>query len=107
MNKILRGTVYLAASALFIKVVGAVYRLYLTSLIGADGVGIYQMVFPFYAMLLTLSSSGIPAGLATLIAGGVDPEKVVYKSIIVSYDDSLPRRRAQEIHSILGIELKL
>ncbi|MBR7135786.1 MAG: oligosaccharide flippase family protein [Clostridia bacterium] len=82
MNKILRGTVYLAASALFIKVVGAVYRLYLTSLIGADGVGIYQMVFPFYAMLLTLSSSGIPAGLATLIAGGVDPEKVVYKSVI-------------------------
>lgn len=37
----------------------------------------------------------------------VTPEKVAYKSIIVNYDDSLPRKRAMEIHSILGVELKL
>lgn len=33
--------------------------------------------------------------------------KVAYKSFNVSYDDSLPRKRAMEIHALLGVELKL
>lgn len=33
--------------------------------------------------------------------------KVAYKSFNVSYDDSLPRKRALEIHSLLGAEIKL
>ena len=35
----------------------------------------------------------------------ITPEKVVYKSFIAHYDDSLPRKRMEEIYSILGIEL--
>ena len=36
----------------------------------------------------------------------VSEEKVAYKSIIAHYDDSLPRRRKEEIYSLLGIEIK-
>ena len=36
----------------------------------------------------------------------VSEEKVVYKSIIAHYDDSLPRRRMQEIYSLLGIDIR-
>lgn len=36
----------------------------------------------------------------------VSEEKVVYKSIIAHYDDSLPRRRTQEIYSLLGIDIR-
>ena len=34
----------------------------------------------------------------------VSLEKVAYKSFIATYDDSLPRRRLQEINSLLGVE---
>ena len=34
----------------------------------------------------------------------VTPEKVAYKSFIAKYDDSLPRKRLQEINSLLGVE---
>lgn len=36
----------------------------------------------------------------------VSEEKVAYKSIIAHYDDSLPRRRMQEIYSLLGIDIR-
>ncbi|MBQ4098840.1 MAG: metallophosphoesterase family protein [Clostridia bacterium] len=36
----------------------------------------------------------------------VSEEKVVYKSIIAHYDDSLPRRRMEEIYSLLGIDIR-
>ena len=36
----------------------------------------------------------------------VTEEKVAYKSFIARYDDSLPRRRMEEIYSLLGIEQK-
>lgn len=63
------------------KVLGAFYRIPLTNIIGAKNIGIYQMVFPLYTMLLTLSSSGIPLGLTKLIAGGLDAEKVLKTSL--------------------------
>ena len=53
------------------KVVGAIYRIPLTSIIGAEGMGLYQMVFPLYTLMLTLSSSGIPSSISKLISESV------------------------------------
>jgi len=50
------------------KAIGAVYRLPLTNLLGADGVGRYQLVFPLYALTLALTSSAMPILLARQIA---------------------------------------
>jgi len=50
------------------KILGAVYRIPLTNLLGAEGIGIYQLVFPIYALMLTLSSSGIPTAIARLVS---------------------------------------
>ena len=36
----------------------------------------------------------------------VSEEKIAYKSIIVNYDDSIPRKRMEEIYSILGVEIR-
>ena len=37
----------------------------------------------------------------------VTPQKVVYKSFIAKYDDSLPRKKMEEIYAILGIDVNL
>ncbi len=62
------GTVILAGSLAVAKLIGAMYRIPLTNILGSEGIGIYQMVFPLYALLLTLSSSAIPTSLAKLIS---------------------------------------
>ena len=70
MNKLIKNACVLAAGGVTVKLIGALYRVPLTNLLGAEGIGVYQMVFPFYTVLLTLSSIGIPSGIAALTAGG-------------------------------------
>lgn len=50
------------------KIIGAIYRIPLTGIIGAEGMGLYQMVFPLYTLLLTISSSGLPSSISKLIS---------------------------------------
>lgn len=82
MTDFIKGGAVLGLGALITKIIGALYRIPLTNLLGSDGIGIYQTVFPFYSILLTLSSSGIPNAISKVIAEGKNPKKVVYKSII-------------------------
>lgn len=35
----------------------------------------------------------------------ITPEKVAYKSFICNYDDTIPRKRKQEIYDLLGIDI--
>ncbi len=70
-NKFMRGAAILILFGLLSKVVGAIYRIPLTSIIKAEGMGLYQMVFPLYTLLLTISSSGLPSSISKLISENV------------------------------------
>ena len=65
------------------KLLGAIYRVPLTRLLGAEGLGAYQMAFPLYTALLTLSSTGIPTALSKLIAEGGDARRILKKSLLL------------------------
>ena len=82
-NAFFKGALILSLGGLITKVLGAVYRIPLTNLLGAEGIGIYQMVFPLYSLLLTLSSTGVPSGISKLIASGEDAEKVLKTSLFI------------------------
>ena len=64
----IQGALVLMLFGLLSKIVGAIYRIPLTSIISAEGMGLYQMVFPLYTLLLTISSSGIPSSISKLIS---------------------------------------
>ena len=64
----LKGAVWIAAGGFLAKVIGAVYRIPLTNLIGGRGLGLYQLVYPIYCLLLTVSATGIPSSIAKLTA---------------------------------------
>ena len=65
---IIQGAIVIAVGGLLSKIIGAFYRVPLTNIIGTEGIGLYQMVFPVYCALLTLSSTGIPTALSKLVA---------------------------------------
>lgn len=47
---------------------GAIYRIPLTNALGGEGMGLYQMVFPLYTLLLTISGGGLPVAISSLVA---------------------------------------
>jgi len=71
------------------KIVGAVYRIPLTSIIGAEGMGLYQMVFPLYTLMLTISSSGLPSSISKLVSENIaknnykQADKIIKMSFIL------------------------
>ena len=67
----LKGALVLMLFGFFSKIIGAVYRIPLTRIIGAEGMGLYQMVFPLYTLMLTISSSGIPSSISKLISENI------------------------------------
>lgn len=66
----LKGALIISAGGFISKLIGAFYRIPLVAFLGSEGMGIYQMVFPLYCILLTISSSGIPTGIARIISSG-------------------------------------
>ena len=65
---LLKGAAWIASGGFIAKIIGALYRMPLTNLIGGRGLGLYQMVYPVYCLLLTVSATGIPSSIAKLTA---------------------------------------
>lgn len=65
---LVKSAAIIAIGSFAAKMIGAVYRVPLTNLLGSYGLGVYQMVFPVYGMLLTLSGASVPTVLSKLVA---------------------------------------
>lgn len=58
----------LSLGGLLAKILGALYRIPLTNIIGSYGMGLYQLVFPPYILFLTIAQAGIPTAISKLVA---------------------------------------
>ncbi|WP_366923344.1 polysaccharide biosynthesis protein [Metallumcola ferriviriculae] len=64
----IRGAAILALAGFISKSIGAFYRIPFARLVGGEGVGLYQMVYPIYTVVLALSTAGIPVAISVLVA---------------------------------------
>lgn len=62
------GALVLSLGGLFAKILGALYRIPLTNVVGSYGMGLYQLVFPPYILFLTIAQMGVPTAVSKLIA---------------------------------------
>ncbi len=85
------GTFVLFFANLLSKLFGAFYRLPLSNLLGAEGMGLYQMAFPIYSFLLTLLTGGISITLTRKIAQlrAKQQENDIYKLYILGRNTSV------------------
>lgn len=66
-NFILQGTI-LAAASIIVRLIGLVYRIPLTGILGDEGNGIYSAAFSIYTILLLISSYSLPLAVSKLVS---------------------------------------
>lgn len=64
----LRGAMVLTAAGIFVKILGGLNRILLSRLLGGEGIGLYQMAYPVYILLLSIIGAGIPIAVSIMIA---------------------------------------
>lgn len=67
-QNLVTGTIILTLSSLLCRFIGFFYRIFLSHTIGAEGMGIFQLVLPLYNLCLALTAAGIQTALSRLIA---------------------------------------
>ena len=67
-NKLVKSAFILIVASVFSKLLGAIYRVPLTNIIGTVGIGVYQLVFPVYSLLFVLCSNGVCLAISKMVA---------------------------------------
>jgi stage V sporulation protein B len=64
----LSGAIILMAAGLIVKIMGFFYRIYLSNLIGAEGMGLFQLISPVYVLVILTLTSGISIAVSKMVA---------------------------------------
>lgn len=64
----IQGAMILLAAGIINRILGFIPRIALPRIIGAEGIGLYQMGYPLLIVLITIVTGGIPLAVAKLIA---------------------------------------
>ncbi|MCI1821199.1 MAG: polysaccharide biosynthesis protein [Megasphaera sp.] len=67
-SSFLRGAMILTFAGIVVKILGGVNRILLSRLLGGEGIGLYQMAYPMYILLLSIAGAGIPIAVSIMIA---------------------------------------
>ncbi len=89
-NSMLGGTLLLTFSGLFGQVVGFFYRIALARMIGPELMGLYQLVMPVYAVLSSMTASGLTVAASALSAryaaqGGLGAIRPVRRKCLTTF----------------------
>lgn len=73
----LKGAFILVLASVLVKAMGFLYQVVIVRLMGTEGIGIFNMVYPLYITALVLTTAGIPLAIAKFVAEEVAREKQV------------------------------
>ena len=68
MNRFLKGAMILTLAGLIVKVIGALSKVFIARILGGEGIGLYQMAYPIYQIIVAIAASGVPVAISIMIA---------------------------------------
>lgn len=94
-QSIIAGTLILTSANLITKCMGFFNRIFLSNTIGAEGMGLYQLILPIYALAWSITSAGFTTTISSLTAqehirgqhGNIG--RIVKQSLVISLGISL------------------
>ncbi len=63
-----KGAAILGGMGFVSKIIGAVYTIATTNIVGRHGMSYYTTAFPVYTFLLAISSAGLPVAISKMVA---------------------------------------
>lgn len=78
-RSILKGTLILTLAGFISRFIGFFYKIFLSKTMGAEWLGIYQLIFPVYGIAFTIYATGIQTSISKLVAaemGKKNPKNV-------------------------------
>ena len=72
----LKGTLILTVASFVVKVIGSLNWIFVSRILGGEGIGLYQMAFPIYFFAMTISQAGVPVAISIITA-----ERVALKDV--------------------------
>ena len=68
-NNILGNTAWLAATAIFVKLIGLLYKIPMSHALSDEGMGYFNAAYTIYSLLYLLGAAGVPKAITILISG--------------------------------------
>ncbi|MBE5970901.1 MAG: polysaccharide biosynthesis protein [Lachnoclostridium sp.] len=89
-HTLIAGTLFLTAAGLISRILGFFYRICLSRTIGAEGLGIYQMVFPIYGICFSLCAGSIQTAISRFTAANRErARQTLLCGFLISFSISL------------------
>lgn len=82
-HTLITGTLLLTATGFATRVLGFFYRIFLSRTIGAEGLGIYNMVHPIYGICFALCAGSIQTAISRFVAADSQKGKEIFKTGLV------------------------
>ncbi len=90
-HPLITGTLLLTAVGFFCRILGFFYRIFLSRTIGAEGLGLYQMIFPIHGIAFALCAGPIQTSLSRLTAASPEKGRAFLRvSLALSLSIALP-----------------
>ncbi|AWB45930.1 hypothetical protein DCC85_18190 [Paenibacillus sp. CAA11] len=70
-----------AGAIIFVKALGLLGKIFMTRTIGTEGVGLYQLAYSFYGLVLMMISGGLPTALAIYTSKSPGEGKTLLKGL--------------------------
>ena len=67
-KSLVKGAAVLAVAGIFVKVLGAVFRIPLANYIGTEGMANYSPAYYLYAFLLVIATAGLPVAISKMVS---------------------------------------
>lgn len=68
-HPLIAGTLILTLTGLASRFIGFFYKIFLSRTIGAEGIGIYQMIFPIYGVCYAFTTAGAEIAISRFVSG--------------------------------------
>ena len=101
-HTLVTGTLLLTAAGFLSRILGFFYRIFLSRVIGAEGLGIYQMIFPVYGICLSLCAGSIQTAVSRHTAAH---PKQANRALLAGFSISFPLSLLLAAFLIRGADL--
>ncbi len=64
----LKGTLILTVAGFVVKIIGSLNWIFVSRILGGEGIGLYQMAFPIYFLAFNISTAGVPIAISIITA---------------------------------------